>query len=69
MLTLHLFGDKENDKFTWAITAIDSRGTRLVTEGAEASENGAKAGILAALGSLVEKLEFKAVGDAPETVS
>ena len=58
MLIIKLFGDKHDEKFTWAIEAVDSRGTHLSTDGVDDSEKDAKACMIAALGGLIAKLEF-----------
>lgn len=63
MLTLRLYGDKQGAKFAWSITAMDSRGAHVTTGGADDSERDAKASIHAALGALVEKLEFRPIDD------
>lgn len=63
MLTIKLFGDKQGEKFTWAIAVVDSRDTHIVTDGVADSERDAKASMLAAFGELVEKLEFKPVDE------
>ena len=59
MLTIKLFGDKQDDRFVWSIAASDSRGTHLVTDGTADLVEIAKAEMLSALGKLVEKLEFQ----------
>lgn len=56
-----MFGDKHDGKFVWSIEALDSRGKNLITDGSAASEAEAKAGMLTALGALVEKLEFSPI--------
>ena len=59
MLTIKIFGDKQDERFVWSIAVMDSRGMQLVTDGAADSPDNAKAGMLSALGKLVEKLEFQ----------
>ena len=61
MLTIKLFGDKQAERFVWSIAVMDSRGMHLVTDGTADSAENAKAGMLSALGKLVEKLEFRPV--------
>jgi hypothetical protein len=63
MLNIKLFGDRQNEKFTWMIMVVDSRGTTAECDGVANSEEDAKAHMLKALGKLLEKLEFKRVGD------
>ncbi len=63
MLTIKLFGDKQDEKFIWSIAVVDSRGTHIVTDGSGISEENAKEGMLAALGALVEKLEFSPIDE------
>lgn len=59
MLTIKIFGDKQDATFVWSIAVMDSRGMQLVTDGTADSAENAKAGMLVALGKLVEKLEFQ----------
>lgn len=59
MLTIKIFGDKQDETFVWSIAVMDSRGMQLVTDGTADSAENAKAGMLVALGKLVEKLEFQ----------
>jgi hypothetical protein len=63
MLTIKLFGDKHDEAFIWSIAVMDSRGKQLFTDGSEATAEAAKAAMLAALGALVEKLEFSPVDE------
>ncbi len=63
MLTIKLFGDKHDESFIWSIAVMDSRGKQLFTDGSEATAEAAKAAMLAALGALVEKLEFSPVDE------
>jgi hypothetical protein len=58
MLIIKLSGDKQDKKFTWSITAEDSHGLFVFTEGVDDSERDAKACMIAAIGTLVETLEF-----------
>jgi len=61
MLIIKMFGDKQDEKFTWSIDVVDSRGTRAFTEGIDASEKDAKAHMLTKLEALIEKLEFSPI--------
>jgi hypothetical protein len=67
MLTIKLFGDKQGEKFAWSITVEDSRGTFVFTDGIDASVRDAKACMHAALGALVETLEFVPVDEDART--
>ena len=64
MLTIRVFGDKQGEKFTWWVDAIDSRGTCLSTQGLDDTEQDAKACMHAAFGALVNRLAFSPVGDS-----
>jgi hypothetical protein len=66
MLSIKVFGDKQDAKFVWSIAVLDSRGNYAFTDGVDDSELDAKASMLAKLTTLVEKLEFRPVDEGAE---
>jgi hypothetical protein len=58
VITIRIFGDKRGEQFVWSMDVHDSRGVGHETSGVDDDEKSARACIYAALGPLVEKLEF-----------